>query len=91
MSGSFPFVTDGFVTPRMGVGSRDKGFWFGSRLGVEVFELEFMVMPEDVERTIEPSSDRDLVPRWGQGGGRGQELDIASIEGNGPIVVDGAG
>ena len=60
------------------------GLWFG----IEVNELEFMVVPEDVERAIEPSADGDVVPGWRQGSCRGEELDVAGVEGDGIVVVD---
>lgn len=51
-------------------------------------EREFVFVPEEVERAVEPSSEDDLGTRRGQGGIRTQKLNEASVERDGPVVVN---
>jgi len=43
-------------------------------------ELELMLVPEDVEGTVEPSTEHDIGARRGQRCIRSLELDEASVE-----------
>jgi hypothetical protein len=51
-------------------------------------EVEFVFIPEDMERAVEPLADDDIGARWRQRSLRSQQLDKLSVEGDGPVVVD---
>ena len=89
MSGSFSCVTRDFVSPRVGVGCREIRSRFRCRSCFELFELEFIVVPEDMERTIQPSPDRHFLPGWWHGGGGWEDLDELSFQRDSVVVVDG--
>lgn len=51
-------------------------------------EVEFVFVPEDVERTIEPPAEDDVGARRRQRSVRTQKLNELSVERDGPVVMD---
>ena len=47
-----------------------------------------MIVPEDVERVVEPAADNNLCSRWGQRIIGPQELDEGVVEGDRGVVMD---
>ena len=55
---------------------------------MELSKSKFELVPEDMERSIEPASDRDRVSRRRHRSSGGEQLDVLSIQRDGIIVID---
>ena len=77
--------------PGMGCLGRTRSRLFGSRFGRKQREIQFVFVPEDVERTVEPVSEDDVGARWRHRSFRTQKLNEPRVEGDGPVIVNLAG
>jgi arginine repressor len=72
----------------MGESGRTRSRLLQSRLSRKQREIEFVFVPEDVERTIKPVSEDDVGARrrhWCIGA---EELNELSIKRDGPVIMD---
>ena len=64
---------------------------FRSRFSRNQREIQFVFVPEDVERTVKPVSEDDVGARWRHRSFRTQKLNEPRVEGDGPVIVNLAG